>query len=313
MFLMYAYDTSLSEPICSKLFDKNMQDLEKAKSFVKFNKINNAILFLDKDYSVKEFKNTFKDNPFIHFIMPLKNNDIRIRNYNMLERQEAFYFNKEALYGKKVKIKDNRFLYSYQNLQMKIDEEHNIHKQCHLAKNEDDFSKIYNKNKYCGFNIFESDLDLPLEQVYSIYRDRYKLEMVFKIYKNSTLLNTNKSPYDFSIVGLEFINLIATMITCRLVKKAEDTGILDKITFGELIDSIRHTLRSSNTPLDILADVNDEYWDMEFEKDNDYLYKLGLVTDKIQEMYIPKKVGRKRIHEEFVGPKRKKGRPRIKD
>ncbi len=310
--IMYAYDTTLCEPICSQVFPGNMLDLKAAKSFIETNNITKGTLVADKGFSVKEFQNAFKDNPELHFVIPLKNNDIRIRDYNMLERKEAFYFIREAVYGKKVKIAENRFLYSYQNLKMKISQEYNLHKQCNLAKNENDFSKIDNRNKYCGFIIFESDLDLPLEKIYSIYRDRWKLEMVFRVYKNDILLQTTRCHNDFSVIGLEFVNLIATMITCRLIKKGEESGLLDKITFGELMDEIRSPWRSIDAPQNIKPDVNDGYWENDLKKGKEYLYKLDLVTDKIQEMYIPKKRGRKRIYPEFVGPKRPKGRPKTR-
>lgn len=77
-----------------------------------------------------------------------------------------------------------------------------------------------------GVIVFESGQDLLAETIYSCYVDRWLLELVFGRYKNDECLDHSNVQGDFSVIGSEFINFIATVLTCRMVRQAEKTGLL---------------------------------------------------------------------------------------
>ncbi len=66
--------------------------------------------------------------------------------------------------------------------------------------------------------VFESDQDLPPNTAYLCYDDRWMLELVFNRYKSDEYLNQTNVQGDFSLIGSEFINFIATVATCRMIR-----------------------------------------------------------------------------------------------
>ncbi len=84
--------------------------------------------------------------------------------------------------------------------------------------------------------VFESDLE-P-EAVYRIYEDRWETEMVFNWFDNSLKLNDIRAQEDFSLIGNEFINTIASMVFRKILDLFADTGVLDNITYGDAIESL---------------------------------------------------------------------------
>ena len=46
-----------------------------------------------------------------------------------------------------------------------------------------------------------------------------------------------------SIIGEEFINFISTILTCRILRKADKGGVLDKMTYGEMMGHLEESAR----------------------------------------------------------------------
>ena len=59
---------------------------------------------------------------------------------------------------------------------------------------------------------------LSRETVYTAYNDRWLIELVFDRYKNDLgLSDRTRVQGDFSVIGSEFVNFIATIMTCRML------------------------------------------------------------------------------------------------
>ncbi len=87
-----------------------------------------------------------------------------------------------------------------------------------------------------GVVAFESDLDLPLDKACKSYEDRRLLELLLTQYKGEECLDSTGVQGDYSLLGPEFVNFVATLMTSRMVKKAGDAGLLDKMTYGDLME-----------------------------------------------------------------------------
>lgn len=57
------------------------------------------------------------------------------------------------------------------------------------------------------------------------------LELVFKQCKNDQCLDKMNACGGFSPICSEFINFIATVVTCRLIQKARVDGLLNKMSY----------------------------------------------------------------------------------
>ena len=85
---------------------------------------------------------------------------------------------------------------------------------------------------------------MTCEAVYASYEDRWMLEMFFDVYKNNLDFGVTRVQSDYSVRGSEFVDLIATLLTARIVKRMSKAGALDKNTFGNVLDSLKGCWRS---------------------------------------------------------------------
>lgn len=90
----------------------------------------------------------------------------------------------------------------------------------------------------CGTIVFESNRDLALEVVYRCYEDRWQIKLVFQRYKNDECLSQTGVQGDLSVIGFEFVNFISTTLTCQMIRKAEQAGLLESESWSDRMDDL---------------------------------------------------------------------------
>ena len=204
---------------------------------------------------------------------------------------------------KKTQIKGGRYLYAFKDARKASTEEASYLAR---AQKKGTFSpeKYAKKQATFGVIVLESDQDLEPKAAYLCYEDRWLLEMVFNRYKSDECLDHTDVQGDFSVIGSEFINFISTVATCRIIRKAQNAGLLEKMSYGELMDDLASAWRRTDAPEEAATD--DGYW----------VHTLQLVFDELEALGLskpaPKKRGRKPKPKDETEqkPKRKRGRPR---
>lgn len=179
----------------------------------------------------------------------------------------------------------------------------------------DDADRYEAKAPNFGTIVFESDQDLTPEAIWRCYEDRWLLELVFDRYKNDEQLGQSRVQAEESIIGEEFINFVSTILTCRILKKADKAGVLDKMTYGELMEHLEESARRIKVqefdPTKRPSST-DDLWVNVTKETLAILEALGL--SEPEPKLAPRKRGRPRVDRgpkpEFVGPKRPRGRPR---
>jgi len=303
--ILYAYDIESMEPICAEVFPGNSIDASSYSAFIRDNDIKKGIIVADKGFPPSAIKAELKDRPELHFLTPIKRNDVRIGCNNMLNFEGVLIGVGAHVLYKKANIKDGRFLYAFKDTRLATAEE-----TAYLANAEK--QNNFDKEKYVkykdlfGVIVFESDQDMPPETAYLCYDDRWLLELVFKRYKNDECLDRTNVQGDFSVIGSEFINFITTLVTCRIIRKARIAGLLKKMTYGELMDDLSTAWRKVDAPAPPISD--DSYWVHTFNTVYEVLEALGLSTPVIEKK--PKKRGRPRKNPEVSESKRPRGRPK---
>ena len=287
--VLYAYDVEKMEPICAEVFPGNSIDASSYPAFIRDNDLQNGIIVADKGFPPSMIAEELKERPALHFLTPIKRNDSRIQNNNSLEfdgilnRQDD-----QILYSKRI-IKGKRFLYSFKSAKKAAAEEVSF-----LArrKKQDDFSsEQYTKKKEVfGVIVLESDQDIKPEVAYACYEDRWLLELVFKRYKSDLCLDKTNVQGDYSLIGSEFVNFIATLATSRMLRKARDTGLLAKMSFGELMDDLSSAWRLTNAPTH--PSSGDRFW----------VHTLKLVFDELEVLGLSEPIPKP--------PAKKRGRPK---
>lgn len=302
--VLYAYDIETMEPICSEVFPGNSIDASSYRSFIRDNDIRKGIIVADKGFPPSKIREELDERPDLHFLTPIKRNDSRISANDMLEYEGVLKgIDKHVLY-KKVQMKGGNYLYAFKDASKAGAEEHTYLEKIRTGK-EFDKENYEKKRKTFGIIVLESDQDLTPEQAYACYEDRWLLEMVFKAYKSDECLDQTRVQGDFTVIGSEFINFIATTITCRILRKARKAEVLKEISYRDLIDDLNSAWRTVDAPSPAKSD--DRYWvhtlDMVFEE----MEALGL-SEPLPKPE-PKKRGRKPKPKENK-PKRPRGRPR---
>ena len=307
--VIYAYDIEKMEPVCAQVFPGNCIDASAYSTFIRNNNIDKGIIVADKGFPPSKIKNELNSRPNLHFLTPIKRNDVRIKDNDMLSFQGVLSgIAANVLYCKK-QIKGGRYLYAF------LDQSRSsLEAKTFLTKakqdSEFDYEKYCDKKDKFGLIVLESDQDLPPVVAYTCYEERWKLEMVFKYYKMDEDLDRTRVQGDFAVIGSEFVNFISTLITCRIINKAQKSGVLKEMSYGEMMDDLSSAWRMTDAPLNVPASSDDEYWVHTLNTVMETLEKLGLSVPAAKPE--PKKRGRKpKVKEQSeTTPRRPRGRPR---
>ena len=122
--------------------------------------------------------------------------------------------------------------------------------------------------------VFESDQNLDPKTAYQCYDDRWLLELVFNRYKSDDCLDKTNVQGDFSVIGSEFVNFITTVMTCRIIRKATRAGLLNKMSYGDLMDDLSSAWGKADAPQKPKTD--DGYWVHTLQMVFEELEALGL-------------------------------------
>lgn len=304
--VLYAYDIELMEPICAEVFPGNSIDASSYNAFIRDNDIRKGIIVSDKGFPPSQIKAELQDRPDLHFLTPIKRNDVRIANNDMLSFEGVLEGMDDHVLYKKRSIKGGRFLYAYKSARKAAAEE-----ASYLARREKkkdfDSAGYEKKRSVFGVIVFESDQDLDPKTAYLCYDDRWLLELVFKRYKSDECLDKTNVQGDFSLIGSEFINFIATVLTCRMVRKAREAGLFEQLSYNELLDDLSSAWRKIDAPE--VAATDDGGWIHTMLYVFEELESLGLSIPVPKPE--PKKRGRKPKPKDPTEqkPKRPRGRP----
>ncbi len=255
--VLYAYDIDTKEPICAQVFPGNSIDAVSYREFIKTNKITRGIIIADKGFPPSKIADEFKTHKDLHFITPIKLNDKRISQYEMLAPVGIVEGLDKPVTYKKQALPNGKFLYAFRDVRLAGYEDSSYLDRA-LKNNTFDASKYTKDQEHMGVIVFESDQDLSAEDIYQYYSQRWSLELVFRYYKSGIGLDKTGVQTDFAVIGSEFINFFASVITCRIVEKMSKAGVLDRLSYKAVMDDLFSAARYVDHAND--PEENDEYW-----------------------------------------------------
>ena len=107
------------------------------------------------------------------------------------------------------------------------------------AKGTYDRNEFERRRREFGTIVLECDLDLPPETAYKAYEERWQIEIVMRYYKNACGFDETRVQDDYSVIGSEFCDFLATVLTFRLLKAFDRAGLLRKWTYSRLLSVLR--------------------------------------------------------------------------
>lgn len=305
--ILYAYDIERMEPVCAEVFPGNSIDASSYPAFIRDNDIRKGVIVADKGFPPSRIKAELQERPDLHFLTPIKRNDVRISDNDMLSFEGVLAgIDAHAVYKKK-QIKGGRYLYAFKDAKKASAEEASY--LANAQKKNTFFPEKYAKKQAVfGVIVLESDQDLEPKTAYLCYEDRWLLELVFNRYKSDECLDHTDVQNDYSVIGSEFINFISTVATCRIIRKAQNAGLFAHMSYGELMDDLSSAWRRTDAPEEPATD--DGYWVHTLQTVFEELEALGLSKPILKP--APKKRGRKPKPKALTEPKpkRPRGRPR---
>jgi len=267
-------------------------------------------LITDKAFTPNNIRKELDEYPDLHYLTPVKRNDARVTLYNMLSFDGVFKNMDRSIQFKVTQAKNHLYLYSFRDAARAALEEKNYFANAGQYNHEDYSEK---KNRF-GLIVFESDIEMDPEIAYSSYANRWKLEMVFRAYKQDDCLDKTGVQGDFSVYGLEFVNFICTLLTCRIMNKASDAGLMNEMSFANLLDDLNSAWRRTDCTIHEKPMLQDGYWIHTIPKVEEILAKLDIALPnpdekaKKKELQKQKRDEKKAVLAETSEPKHR-GRP----
>lgn len=291
--VLYAFDLEKMEPVCSKCFPGNMLDSVAYEEFIKENGITKGIIVADKGFPEKSAEEQFKAHPDLHYLNPIKRNSKLLKKYTLLKFTKDLKNNEQIAY-KKAKCEEqgqSKWLYSFLDMRRAGKEEQDWMSHAHKSGNFD-FDVLHKKRAVFGTVVLECDLDLDPETVYMAYSKRWEIEVFMRYYKTACEFDDTRVHDDYSVIGSEFCDFLASLLTCRLINKFDSVHLLDKMTYKEIMAILTKAKKGR---------IGENEWQMVRTNvgQRHVLEELGL---------IPKPEETSKTSEDT--PKRPRGRPR---
>lgn len=274
--VMFAYDVDAMEPVCSKIYPGNMTDVSAFRDFIEGNGVTSGLIVTDKGFSFNTARQTFLDNPDLHFLIPLRRDSKVISEYHVLNMDSRL----NSRYGiecRKVRMQDGRFLYAFRDIDMAKTEE-----QAWIEKHEAyDPAELESLRLEFGSIVFVSDLGAPSGHIFAAYEERWELEVVFRFYKHILDLDETRVESEQSDIGTEFVNFLSVVMMCRLRKAFYSVPEMQRNSFRSNMKILRKGIMMRSKP--------EEVWlPMKLTgRDESIFVQLGLLK-------APEKIAKKR-------------------
>ena len=268
--VLYAFDLEEREPVCSKCYPGNMLDATAYESFISENHITKGIIVSDKGFPSSAAQAQFKANPDLHYLNPLKRNAKLIDRYDMLTFTGILPSNSNITYRKEMCKGTKKWLYSFRDATLAAKEEQDWLKN---AKKDGTYSAeaLAEKQKSFGAIVLESDCELSIENAYAAYAKRWEIEIVMRYYKSACQFDDTRVQDDYSVIGSEFCDFLATVLTFRLIKAFDGEQLLEKHTYKKVMATLKRAKKIR---------IEDKEWQLIkiAPSATDIIQKLGLLT-----------------------------------
>jgi hypothetical protein len=228
--LLYAFDLEAMEPVCSKRFPGNMPDLTSHEAFISESGMTKGIIAAGKGFPASAAERCFNGHPDLHCLNPIKRSSKLIKTHGLLEFAAILTGFDNAAYRKeKASGKDKR-LYSFRDAAKAAKEERDWLLRAE-KKGARLLEELRRKQAAFGAIMLECDLDIPPETAYRAYARRREIEVVMRYCKSACELDETRVHDDYSAIGSELCDFLASAFTFRLIHAFDKAGLLEKMTY----------------------------------------------------------------------------------
>ncbi|MCA8841437.1 transposase, partial [Mycoplasmopsis bovis] len=111
--------------------------------------------------------------------------------------------------------------------------------QKHLKRNTFNIDEFNKNNQFFGVIVFESNVDLSLEDVYTLYDQRWEIEEMFNFYKNILEPSKTRVHSEMKVYTTEFINYLSLIIATKVKNNLIKLNLHQNYSFRQIIEYLR--------------------------------------------------------------------------
>jgi hypothetical protein len=276
--MMYAYDPDRREPVCSKIYPGNMVDARAVKDFISTNRIESGLIVADRGFTLSAVKEAIGERTGLHYLLPLKSDSSLIDEHDMYAFDRTF-FDEGPVECKKVEG-EGFWMYSFREVERAKEEE-----EQYLLDHQDDGGviELESLRREFGTAVFQCDMDAPPSKIYTIYQERWLIELLFKFYQTELDMDDTRVNKDFSDIGSEFVDFLAALMGSRMLNAFQNDEKTSSWTFKTSMNFIEKAK---------MVRVDDsEEWEMNRLPlvDAEILSRFGIIEKPVVPIEIKKK------------------------
>jgi len=192
--------------------------------------LNNKTLILDRGFFSDDIMK-YLEGKKISYVLPTRRNS---ELYNVRIHLNKHFFYRERLIkcGKRKHL--GRFLYLYEDTQLKLEEEKTLYKK--LNENRIIKTDLNEELVRSGKILIVSSLDIDTLDLYLLNKKRDSIEKLFDTYK--TTLNADRTYLqdDASIFGHVFTAFLSLYAYCKLEQLIKKVNLIDKYSPADILE-----------------------------------------------------------------------------
>lgn len=242
--MLYAYSIDDLVPVCFTAYPGNLMDTKAYADFIEVNDLKDAILVGDKAFTPEAARKEFSDpDRDLHYLFPIRKNAAAITKLHLHDYNSVLETYPGISYIKVHDTDRDIWYYSFRDAGMAASEEESYLDRKRKSGRNIDSAELTKEKQRFGTIIYRSDVDIEAEKAYAIYKQRWLIEEMFRLYKEVEEFDETRVQTDASVFGTAFVNFLSTLMTSKLMNRLMESGVLEDRTFGEVTEILRKTLR----------------------------------------------------------------------
>jgi transposase len=244
-------------PTMIKSVPGSLRDISTLYKTIEELDISDKILLLDRGFFSEDVLNYLEEKHVI-FVLPTKRNshyyDTRIH------LNEEFIYHDRLIKCGKRKL-GNRFLYLYEDLDLRLEEQKTIFRKREEGKISDEEYSL--KQNRAGKFLIISNYDIGKKEMYELYKKRDSIKKLFDVYK--TTLDADKLYLhdDESVYGHVFVAFLSLYAYCKLLKEIKKAEINDKFSPTDILLKFRKVKNINFGEKSIITEVPKKVRDLD--------------------------------------------------
>lgn len=227
--VLMAFDINTGKPLVSRAYPGSLLDKNTVDDLISINSFKSTLFIIDRGfYSADNIELFSKNNN--HYIIPLSPNlinykkvtkDMRLSNVFVYEKNKK----RTTIEYKEIKQDDNTIIIVYRDLSQSAKDNSDYLKNIQLNPDKYTKEKYQQLKDFFGVIVIQTNLDKPCNEIYNLYKKRWKIETFFNYFKNTIDINALGLNDYYTTQGLSFIMLIVGLIHQELMdNKSEIKG-----------------------------------------------------------------------------------------